>query len=156
MKLTDLLNENLIKIPLEKRKKEEIIGELIDILVANDLVSNRDTIFKAVIEREKVMSTGVGDGVAIPHGKAEGIKDVVAAFGISKEEIDFQSIDEKPVHLVFLLVASPDATGPHLKALSRVSRLLNKQEFREKLIQANSAAEVMDLIREEEKIYFEI
>ncbi|HDL18527.1 MAG TPA: PTS sugar transporter subunit IIA [Bacteroidetes bacterium] len=156
MKLTDLLNENLIKIPLEKREKEEIIGELIDILVANDLVNNRDVIFKAVMEREKVMSTGVGDGVAIPHGKADGITDVVAAFGISKEEIDFQSIDERPVHLVFLLVASPDATGPHLKALSRVSRLLNKQEFREKLIQVNSAAEVMDLIRDEEKIYFEI
>lgn len=156
MKLADLLDENLIKIPLHKKEKEQVIEELIDVLAANGKINDRESVFKAVMDREKVMSTGVGDGVAIPHGKAEGVEDVVAAFGISKEEIDFQSIDEKPVHLVFLLVASQDATGPHLKALSRVSRLLNKKEFRTKLLNAQSPAEVMDMIREEEKIYFEI
>ena len=156
MKLADLLNEDLIKIPLQKKDKDEVIAELIDLLVASGKIKNKETVYKAVMEREKVMSTGVGDGVAIPHGKADGVDDVVAAFGISKEEIDFLSIDEKPVHLVFLLVASPEATGPHLKALSRVSRLLNKKEFRSKLLNANSSFEVMEMIREEEKIYFEI
>lgn len=156
MKLADLLNKDLIKVPLDKKIKEEVIGELIDILVENGKVENRDAVVSAVMEREKVMSTGVGDGVAIPHGKAEGVNDVVAAFGISQEEINFLSIDEKPVHLVFLLIASPDATGPHLKALSRVSRLLNKKEFRAKLLYAKSSSDVLEMIREEEKIYFEI
>ncbi len=156
MKLADLLNKDLIKVPLDKKNKEEVIGELIDILVENGKVKNRAAVVKAVMEREKVMSTGVGDGVAIPHGKADGVNDVVAAFGISKQEINFLSIDEKPVHLVFLLIASPDATGPHLKALSRVSRLLNKKEFRTKLLYAKSSSDVLEMIREEEKIYFEI
>ena len=156
MKLADLLNKDLIKVPLDKKNKEEVIGELIDILVENGKIKNRDAVVSAVMEREKVMSTGVGDGVAIPHGKAEGVNDVVAAFGISQEEINFLSIDEKPVHLVFLLIASPDATGPHLKALSRVSRLLNKKEFRAKLLYAKSSSDVLEMIREEEKIYFEI
>lgn len=156
MKLADLLNEDLIKIPLEKKDKDDVIAELIDLLVASGKIKNKEIVYKAVMEREKVMSTGVGDGVAIPHGKAEGVDDVMAAFGITKEEIDFQSIDEKPVHLVFLLVASTEATGPHLKALSRVSRLLNKKEFRNKLLDANSSLEVMEMIRDEEKIYFEI
>jgi fructose-specific phosphotransferase system IIA component len=156
MKLADLLDEKLIKIPLDKKEKDEVIEELIDTLAVSGKVIDKSAVFKAVMEREKVMSTGVGDGVAIPHGKADGVEDVVAAFGISKDEIDFQSIDEKPVHLVFLLVASPDATGPHLKALSRVSRLLNKKEFRTKLLEAKSSSEVLNMIREEEKIYFEI
>ncbi len=156
MKLVDLLNKDLIKVPLDKKTKEEVIAELIDILVANGKVKNGAVVLKAVMEREKVMSTGVGDGVAIPHGKAEGVDEVVAAFGISNQEIDFLSIDEKPVRLVFLLIASTDATGPHLKALSRVSRLLNKKEFRAKLLYAKSSSDVLELIREEEKIYFEI
>ncbi len=156
MKLADLLTKDLIKVPLDTKIKEEVIGELIDILVTNGKVEDGDAVLKAVMEREKVMSTGVGDGVAIPHGKADGVNDVVAAFGISNQEINFLSIDEKPVHLVFLLIASPDATGPHLKALSRVSRLLNKKEFRAKLLYAKSSSDVLEMIREEEKIYFEI
>ena len=156
MRLADLLSEEVIKIPLENTEKEKVIEELIDLLVAAGKVKNKQAVLKAVMEREKVMSTGVGDGVAIPHGKAEGVEDVVAAFGVAKQDIEFQSIDEKPVRLVFLLVAPPNATGPHLKALSRVSRLLNKKEFREQLLQAKSAAEVLDLIQEEEKAYFEI
>ncbi len=156
MRLADLLSEEVIKIPLENTEKEKVIEELIDLLVAAGKVKNKTAVLKAVMEREKVMSTGVGDGVAIPHGKAEGVEDVVAAFGVAQKDIDFRSIDEKPVRLVFLLVAPPNATGPHLKALSRVSRLLNKKEFREQLLQAKTAAEVLDLIHEEEKAYFEI
>ena len=156
MRLADLLSEEVIKIPLENTEKEKVIEELIDLLVAAGKVKNKTAVLKAVMEREKVMSTGVGDGVAIPHGKAEGVEDVVAAFGVAQKDIDFRSIDEKPVRLVFLLVAPPNATGPHLKALSRVSRLLNKKEFREQLLRAKTAAEVLDLIHEEEKAYFEI
>ncbi|HHM24309.1 MAG TPA: PTS sugar transporter subunit IIA [Bacteroidetes bacterium] len=156
MKLADLLSEEVVKIPLENTEKEKVIEELVDVLVGSGKVHDKEAVLKAVMEREKVMSTGVGDGVAIPHGKAEGVEDVVAAFGVAREDIDFESIDEKPVRLVFLLVAPPNATGPHLKALSRVSRLLNKKEFREQLLKAKSPKEVLELIQEEEKAYFEI
>ncbi len=156
MRLADLLSEEVIKVPLENTKKEKVIEELIDLLIATGKVHDKDAVFKAVMEREKVMSTGVGDGVAIPHGKAEGVHEVLAAFGIAQKDIDFQSIDEKPVRLVFLLVAPPNATGPHLKALSRVSRLLNKKEFRDRLLKAKSPKEVLELIQDEEKVYFEI
>jgi|Deesub1362B_J571_1020462.scaffolds.fasta_scaffold05652_4 fructose-specific phosphotransferase system IIA component len=156
MRLVDLLSENVIKVPLERTDKVGVIEELIDLLEKSGKVKDKESVLKAVLEREKVMSTGVGDGVAIPHGKADGVEDVVAAFGISHKDIDFQSIDEKPVRLVFLLVAPPNATGPHLKALSRVSRLLNKKEFRDRLLRAKTPAEVLELIQEEEKVYFEI
>lgn len=156
MKLADLLSEELIKIPLTGRTKEEVIEELIDVLVAAGKVGDREKILKAVLDRERVMSTGVGDGVAIPHGKAEGVKELAACFGKTKREIDFQSLDEKPVRLVFMLVGPPDVTGPHLKALSRISRLMHKKPFRERLLRARTPREVLNAIQEEENRLFEL
>lgn len=156
MKLTDLLSPELIKIPIESTEKKGVIKELVDLLVKNNKVSGKQAVLDAVLEREKVMSTGVGQGIAIPHGKTEGVDTVVASLGISKKDIDFQAIDEKPVHIVFLLVAPPYETGLHLKALSRVSRLLSKEEFRKKLMNAEDARTAMKFIQEEEKKYFEI
>jgi fructose-specific phosphotransferase system IIA component len=155
MRLTDLLSKEVIKLPLEKATKESVIGELVDLLATNKKVMDRDSVFQSVLEREQVMSTGVGDSVAIPHCKSEAVKGVVVAFGISQNGIDFQSIDSKPVRLVFLLVATPDATGPHLKILSRVSRLLNKKVFRDNLMLAQSPEDVMSLIQQEEMAVFE-
>lgn len=156
MKLSDLLSPELIKIPLETTKKETVIEELVDLLEENKKISNKKAVLDAVLEREKVMSTGVGQGIAIPHGKTESAEAVAAAMGISPKDIDFQAIDEQPVHIVFLLIAPPNETGLHLKALSRVSRLLSKESFREKLMQAPDAKAAMQLIRDEEKKYFEI
>ena len=155
MKLTDLLDTDVIKVPLENTTKETVIGELVDLLAANKKVMDRNLVYQAVLDREKVMSTGVGDSVAIPHCKSEAVSDVVVAFGVAQHGIDFQSIDEKPVRLVFLLVATPDATGPHLKILSRVSRLLNKRDLRDNLLQAGSADDVLALIHQEEMAVFE-
>ena len=155
MRLSDLLSKEVIKVPLENDTKEAVIGELVDLLVANHKVTDREAAFRAVLDREKKMSTGVGASVAIPHCKSDAVDDVVVAFGISDEGIDFQSIDNRPVRLVFLLVATPDATGPHLKILSRVSRLLNKKDFRDKLLQAGSPEDVLDLIGQEEMAIFE-
>jgi len=156
MKLKEILSESTIKIPLANVEKEKIIVELVDLLYQGGKIEQREKILQAVLDREKVMSTGVGEGVAIPHGKAEGVKELVAAFGLTKKEVDFQAIDEKPVRLVFLLVGPPEATGPHLKALSRISRLLHRKEFREQLLHAKTAKEVLDVIQREEEKYFEL
>ncbi len=156
MKLSDLLSEDVIKIPLESTEKEKIIEEMIDLLARAGKVNDREKILKAVLERERVMSTGVGDGVAIPHGKAEGVKDLAASFGITKQDVDFESLDDKPVRLVFMLVGPPDITGPHLKALSRISRLMHKPDLRARLLEAKTPQEVLKIIGDEEAKFFEM
>lgn len=155
MRLVELLSPKLIRVPLQKRQKGEVIEELVDMLVDAGKITDKTGALTAVLEREKVMSTAVGDGVAIPHGKTDGLKEVVASLGISHRDIDFNAIDENPVHIVFLIVAPSNATGPHLKALSRVSRLLSRKSLREKLLQAKTSQEVLQIIGAEEKKYYE-
>lgn len=156
MKLKDILTREVILVPLENTEKDRIIEEMVDVLYDNNKVEDRDKVLKAVLDRERVMSTGVGDGVAIPHGKADGVKQLVASLGITKKDIDFGSIDDKPVRLVFLLVGPYDQTGPHLKALSRISRLMHKAEFRSKLINAKSSNEVLQAVTQEEEKYLDM
>ncbi len=155
MKLSDILSDELILIPLQSHEKENIIKEMVDHLYNKKKIGSRDKILRAILDREKVMSTGVGEHVAIPHGKAEGVQDIVASLGITKEDVDFHSIDNKPVRLIFLLVGPPDKTGPHLKALSRISRLMHRKEFRNKLLESKTPSEVMNIIDEEEERYFD-
>ncbi len=155
MKLIDILSDDHVIIPLKSHDKQEIIEEMVDHLYDTKKIKNRDKILKAILDREKVMSTGVGDHVAIPHGKADGVKDIVASLGITASDVDFHSIDNKPVRLIFLLVGPPDKTGPHLKALSRISRLMHREDFRAKLLASKTAKEVMKNIREEEEKYFD-
>ncbi|RMD93239.1 MAG: PTS sugar transporter subunit IIA [Calditrichaeota bacterium] len=155
MKLKEILSEDRIKIPLESEEKKKIIEELVDLVVqSKNLQDKKDNILKAVLEREAVMSTGVGDEVAIPHGKADGLDDIVAALGVTKKPVDFQSLDGKPVRLVWLLVGPQDKTGPHLKALSRISRLMHKKDFKDKLLQINSPKEMIEAITAEEEKFF--
>ncbi|MBN2012663.1 PTS sugar transporter subunit IIA [candidate division KSB1 bacterium] len=156
MKLNDILSEDLVIIPLHSNNKDKIIEEMVDHLHQKKRIDDRNKILKAILDREKVMSTGVGYGVAIPHGKAEGVKDIVALFGIAENDIEFQSVDDLPVRLIFMLVGPPDKTGPHLKALSRISRLMHKSDFRDRLLKAHDSKEVMDIIEREEEKYFEI
>jgi len=101
------------------------------------------------------MSTGVGNGFAIPHGKTDAVSDIVAAFAVTAAPIDYQSLDEQPVRLVFLLVGKDSMVGPHIKLLSRISRLMNKEEFRKKLLAAASPKEVLEIFRTEEAMYFD-
>ncbi|OQX86919.1 hypothetical protein B6D60_05160 [candidate division KSB1 bacterium 4484_87] len=155
MKLSDILSDDLIIIPLKSEDKISAIKEMVDHLYEKKKISNRDKILRAILDREKVMSTGVGDHVAIPHGKAEGVKDIVASIGITEKDVDFHSIDNEPVRLIFLLVGPPDKTGPHLKALSRISRLLTLKDFRNKLMKSKTPREVMRVIEEGEEHYFE-
>jgi fructose-specific phosphotransferase system IIA component len=156
MKLTDLLSDKVIRIPLKNTEKGEIIEEMVDILARAHKLKNRDAVLEAVLKRERAMSTGMGDGVAIPHAKSEFVDQLIAAFGTTKRDVDFESIDNKPVRLIFLLVGPTDQTGPHLKALSRISRLMHRADFRENLARAKDSEQVIKAITVEEKKYFPI
>ncbi|MDZ7264831.1 MAG: PTS sugar transporter subunit IIA [candidate division KSB1 bacterium] len=153
MKLTDILSNDQVILPLRNHEKDKIIEEMVDHLYRKKKIKNRDKILKAILDREQVMSTGVGDRVALPHGKAEGVKDVVVALGITDGDVDFHSIDNQPVRLIFMLIGPPDKAGPHLKALGYISGLMRQPEFRERLLQAKNVAEVMQVIQEMDEKY---
>jgi len=156
MRLKDLLSGDVIRIPLKNTEKNAIIEEMIDILDKAGKLKDKKAVSKAVLEREQVMSTGMGDGIAIPHAKTDGVEKLIAAFGLTKEPVDFKSIDNKPVRIIFLLVGPTDLTSPHLKVLSRISRLTHRKEFREKLAAAKNSKQVIDAITQEEQKYFVI
>ena len=156
MKISDILTENLVVIGLEGDSKDEIINSMIDVVSASPKVLDKDKVREAILEREKIMSTGVGNGFAIPHGKTEAVSDIVAAFAVTANPIDYHSLDEKPVRLVFLLVGKDNMVGPHIKLLSRISRLMNKEEFRKRLLDLKSSKEVLDMFKGEEASYFEV
>jgi fructose-specific phosphotransferase system IIA component len=150
MVLTQILEPACIKVPLDGKDKESVITELVDILDANKHLVDKNDVLQAVLSRENTRSTGIGSGIAIPHGKCKGVKDLVIAMGISRQGVDFQSIDGKPVHIVVLLVSPIDRTGPHIQALARISRLMLDEEFKNKLQNAESAQELYELINNKE------
>ena len=155
MKISDILNEQLVVTGLKGSNKEDIISAMIDLVAATPKVLNKERVREAIFEREKIMSTGVGNGFAIPHGKTDAVSDIVAAFAVTKDPIDYQSLDEKPVRLVFLLVGKDNMVGPHIKLLSRISRLMNKEDFRKRLLEMKTAKEIIEMFRQEEATYFE-
>ncbi len=146
MKLTDILSPGCVKVPLEASGKAEVIEELVDLLNANGLVGNRDLLLEQVLAREETRTTGIGHGLAIPHGKCEAVKTLVMAVGKPAEPIDFASIDREPVNMVVLLASPADQTGPHIQALARISRLMLMDKFRSALARAQSADELYGII----------
>ena len=156
MKICDILRKDKIVPSLKGTTKTEVINELIDLFKDDERVTNIENMRIAVHDREKIMSTGVGKGFAIPHAKTASVTDIVAAFGKLDNPIDFQALDGQPVNLVFLLVGKENLVGPHIKLLSRISRMMNKDEFRESLAKAVSVDEIYTLFDEEEKQYFEM
>ena len=156
MKVSDLLNEKFIIAELKGNEKEDTINELIDLFKGDSRVIDLERVRTAVLEREKIMSTGVGKGFAIPHGKTNAVNDILAAFGKTKRPIEYQSLDNQPVHLVFLLVGKDNLVSTHIKLLSRISRMMNKDEFRAKLIESSSADEIINIFKKEEENYFEV
>lgn len=156
MKVSELLKPEFIISDLKGESKEEIINELIDLFKDDPRVEDIEKVRSAVLEREKVMSTGVGKGFAIPHGKTNAVKEIVGAFGKIKDGIDYESLDGNPVNLVFLLVGKDNLISTHIKLLSRISRLMNKDDFRHRLVEANSADEIVKLFSEEEEHFLEL
>jgi fructose-specific phosphotransferase system IIA component len=156
MKIGDILTEEMVRTNLEGATKNEIIDAMIDIVGASPKVLDKEKVRGAIFEREEIMSTGVGNGFAIPHGKTDAVSDIVAAFAVTAEPIDYQSLDEKPVRLVFLLVGKDNMVGPHIKLLSRISRLMNKEEFRKRLIDMKTPREILETFKKEEATYFDV
>ena len=156
MKVTDILKKEFIISELKGKDKEQIINELIDLFKQDKRVNDIERVRNAVLDREKIMSTGVGKGFAIPHGKTDAINEIIAAFGKTDSPVEYQALDNKPVNLVFLLVGKDNLVSTHIKLLSRISRMMNKDEFREGLLKANSPEEIFDLFKKEEENYFEV
>lgn len=147
--LTDLLTPDRIRIPLRAQDKDALLSELVQVVATGDAI-DEDEVLRAVREREAVLSTGIGHGVAIPHGKSAAVSQLRMAAGTTAAPIEFDALDGQPVGLFFLLVGPETAAGPHIKALSRISRLVRRDDIRDRLVSAKDAAEFLDALREAE------
>lgn len=156
MKVYELLESKNILTEFKSENKNDIINELVDLLEGDERVVDLEEIRKCVFDREEKMSTGVGKGFAIPHGKTNSVTDIVAAFGKSIAPIEYNSLDGEPVHLVFLLIGKETLLAKHIKLLSRISRLMNNEEFRKKLIEAESKESIMKIFQDEEQSYSDV
>lgn len=151
--IRDLLQDDLVIDEIAATDKIGVLREFAGLLTAKGRVRDHEALVRTLLERESLGSTGIGDGVAIPHGKLPLIEDMVVAFGRSSRGIDFQSLDRKPAHLFFLLITPMDKPGDHLKTLARVSRILKNPELRENLKHAPDGKELQRLICEEDGKY---
>lgn len=154
MNLFSLLEPGTIFSELEVSSKKELIYELVDSLEFKIGSENLDEIKNGVWEREKIMSTGVGKGLAIPHCKSTVIVDSFGAFAVLKEPLEFNSVDSLPVRLVFLLISPNEKNSLHIKLLSRISRLMNSGTFREKVLNCENSKQILEAFKEEEEKYF--
>jgi fructose-specific phosphotransferase system IIA component len=146
MRLTDILKPENIKVPLEATTKNAAIAELVHLLAVNGQVTDEKKVLDSVLERESTRTTGIGNGLAIPHGKCAGTADLVMAIGKPAQPIDFQSIDGRPVSVIWMLTSPPDKTGPHIHALARISRLMTIDKFQQALRAAKTSEEVYNAI----------
>ena len=151
MNLLDILSTESTIVDLKGESKEDIIAELVNSLPVGDAITDREQVLQAVLDREKIMSTGIGDGIAIPHGKSAAVTELVAAMGTQRRGVDFDALDGEPAFVFFLLVSPANVSGPHIKALARISRLLKNDEFKKKLIEADSAEEIIATIEVAER-----
>ena len=150
MKIMDFLNADAITVDLQATDKKSAIVELVEVLKSTKKVKKTDEIIEVVLEREKLGSTGIGQGVAIPHGKTDVLQEQVGALGISRKGIEFNSLDGEPVHIVFLLVGPVEVAGQHLKTLSRISRLFKDKFLRQAIRDAKTKEEIVKIIQQED------
>jgi fructose-specific phosphotransferase system IIA component len=146
MKLSKFCDENLITFSLKSTTKAGVIEELVELAAGSTMIKNRDELLNDVRERENLVTTGVGYGVAFPHAKTRAAKGIVIAFGRSAKGIDFEAMDHRPVNLFFLIAAPEDAVGAHLNVMARLSFLMKSEENRQRLMQVSSPGDVLSLI----------
>jgi len=151
MRVIDFLCQKAVVLDLQARDKKGAIGELVDLLYKEKKVKDPEKAIDAIIEREKLGTTGIGQGVAIPHSRTDSVNELVGAFGISKQGVDFEALDGEPVRLIFLLLTPKEFAGQYLRALARVSRLFKDKFFRQALLDAKSVDEVLKIIRQEDE-----
>lgn len=150
MRLTEILQPDCVKVPLQSQDKEAAIYELVDLLADKTTISDPEGLKKAVWQRETTRTTGIGHGIGIPHGKADGVDRLRMAIGLPPQPLEFGAIDKRPVDLIILLASPVDQTGPHIQALARISRLLTDEHFRNTLKKSKSAEELYELIVQHE------
>lgn len=153
MNITDILDEEAIIAELTARDKKGVLEELVSVLVNHGRLRDKEKPVEVLLERERLGSTGIGDGIAIPHGKLKEVQGIICSFGRSKVGIDFQSIDERPTHLFFLLLAPEDSASEHLQALARLSRLLKDDQLRKRLLEVDTKEDIYRIITEEDAQY---
>ena len=151
MRLVDVLRKEYIMPELEARDKEELLDEMFSRL--SELVPDLDrgSLLNALLKREKLGTTGIGHGVALPHGRLKSVKSIMVFFGRSRRGVDFNSIDKTPVHLFFLIIAPENSAATHLKLLACISRILKSQEFRDRLLSASTPSDIFSLIEEADR-----
>ena len=153
MRITELMDKDLIIAELYSKTKKGVLKELVDCITKKEVEIDSNDLLRVLLEREELGSTGIGDGIAIPHGKVKNIENLMVSFGRSLGGVDFQSMDGKPTHIIFLLIAPENSAGIHLKALARLSRLLKDSRFRKNIMEADSSQEIYDLIAQEDEKY---
>ena len=146
MNLKKVLNKNVAKLELQGSSKQEIIENLLDILVKTGKVKDRVAALEALLEREAKMSTGIQEGIAIPHCKTDAVNELLACVGIKKDGVDFQALDGIPSNIFIMTLSPLTRTGPHVQFLAEISRVLTSEEMRTKLINAGSEEELVSLI----------
>ncbi len=146
MRLSDILKINDIKVPLTAPDKKGAIGELVQVLADAGELKDAKVLLASVLEREATRTTGIGNGLAIPHGKCGGVDHLVVAIGKPEKPIEFDAIDGRPVNLIVLLASPPDQTGPHIQALARISRLMTVEAFRAAMRNATTAQQILDAV----------
>ena len=149
MLLTELLKTNHIKAPVESKNRDDLIAELIEVL--GPAVPEKKTVYQAVLEREKIMTTGIGNSIAIPHCKHSSCPDFAIALGIANKGIDFNAIDKNDVNIIFLLIGPDNNPAMHIKLLSRISRLMSNEQLRQQILENSDAENIHTLLLEEEK-----
>jgi len=150
MKITDVLSQESILADLQAQNKKGIIKEL-GAPVARIAGVNQEVLERVLMERERLGSTGIGGGIGIPHGKMKDLESLVLGFGLSRKGVDFESIDNQPTHIFFLLLTPENSTGLHLKLLARISRILKNDPFKERLLNAADGDEIYTIIKEEDE-----
>jgi PTS system nitrogen regulatory IIA component len=151
MRLDQIFKTEFLVESLASSNKRDVLGELIEVMIESGLKIDSAKAIDVLLQREKLGSTGIGEGVAIPHGKVSDLQELVVAFGRSKKGIDFDAIDGKPVHLFFLLLAPEGSTGQHLKALARISKMLKTTNFRKTLLEAETRNDLYKAIVEQDE-----
>ncbi|PKN53430.1 MAG: PTS fructose transporter subunit IIA [Deltaproteobacteria bacterium HGW-Deltaproteobacteria-13] len=152
MQLDQIFKVEFINANLVARNKDDALAELVNTIIRGGLKLNYSSIIEILKQREKLGSTGIGDGVAIPHGKVAELDDIVVAFGRSIDGISYDSLDGKPVYLLFLLLAPENSAGQHLKILAKISKMLKDVNFRKKLLKANSQSDLYKIIIDQEEV----
>ena len=150
MKITDILKKEYIIADLTSRDKKSVLEELSSFLEYKGAIPNKENLLVSLIEREKLGSTGIGENVAIPHAKINEIDQIITVFGRSKKGIEFESLDKKPVHFIYLVIAPTNSTGQHLKALARISRLLKNPSLREAVLSATEMNQIYSILADED------